>query len=176
MEEKGVKVIVAIIICVILFIAGIIIFLLHKKFYKEDRVEESTTKEQITTLLCNKWSNDDYKKYQELILSYNHGELYKLTVKYQYTFKYSYDKQKVRNDLKSIITKEQKKFTQGYTSSYESTKEGGNVSMTYDLSETNVRLYVNSEYFHNNMYLKTNELSAYLVNTGYNCTENSTSS
>ena len=169
-DDKTVKVIVLIIVLVILCFAGIVIFLLVKKYNIDNRVEETTAPLQLTKITCNKINNEDYRKYHEFTLYYNYGNLYKLDFLYQYSFNYSFEKDKVRNDLKSILNKEVAKYEHGITGKYEPTKEGGNTSLSYDLKEDSVRIYVNSEFFHYNMYLKPNELAQYLKdNDGYNC-------
>ena len=169
MEERSVRVVVsAIILCIIVF-ACVVIFLIVKKISSNKKVETTTVATQIIKLVCNKWNNTDIKKYHEYILEYNYGELYKLNVLYQYTYNYSFDKDEIRNDLKAILKTEREKFSTGVTGKFETTKEGGNTTITYDLTDSSIRMYVNSYYYHNNMYLNTDDLSEYMKKNGYNC-------
>ena len=68
-----------------------------------------------------------------------------------------------------MLKNERNKYKEGLVGKFETTKEGGNLLLTYDLSVTNVRLNVNSIYLHNNLYLKPIQLAEYLKKNGYNC-------
>lgn len=172
MEEKGIKILALIPIIIVITVLGITAFLVYKKFfYVQPTPPVVEEKKDVSILMCNKWTNIEYKKYEELKLKYSEGQIYEFEILYQYTYRLSHEKDKVRNDMKTILNTEKKYFTNGFTGKFETTKEGGNVDMIYDLSDQLVRLYVNNKYYHNNMYLNKTDLAKYMTDNGYNCAE-----
>ena len=171
MEEKGVRVIVGLIVGVILLITILSIVFIFKKFDNDKKRNTTTTTvpTEYKTVSCYKIDDNDYTKRQDITLTYNFGELYQLDVKYTYTYKRSYDKDKIVTELRSINKLEEKLFSTGVKTTFDTLERGGVSTLSYDLTIQNIRLYANSKYFHNNIYLKDSEYKDYMASRNYIC-------
>lgn len=171
MEERGVRVIVYTIVGVILLIVVLSIVFIFRKFDNDKKRNTTTTTvaTNYTTLSCYKIENDTYNKRQYITLTYNFGELYQYDIKYTYTYNRSYDYDNVYVALNTINKTESKRFTHGVKTTFVNIDRGGVLTVSYDLTDQNVRMYVNDKYFHNNIYLKENELTEYFTNKNYVC-------
>ena len=171
MEEKGVRAIVGIIVGVILLIAVLSIIFIFKKFDNDKKRNTTTTTvpTDYKYVSCYKVEESDYNKRQDITLTYNFGELYSFDIKYTYTYNRSYDKDKLLTELRSIGNSELKLFSSGVKTTFDYIERGGVSTITYDLTQQNVRLYVNGKYFHNNIYLTGKEFNDYMKTRNYIC-------
>ena len=64
--------------------------------------------------------------------------------------------------LNTLYQKEINILDAGITGDYTPVSGGGVTHLIYDLTDQNVRIYVNSKYLHNNLYLSENELINYI--------------
>lgn len=171
MEEKGVRAIVFTIVGVILLIVILSIGFIFKKLDNDKKRNTPTTTEatELTSISCYKIEEDSYTKRRDIKLIYNYGEVYSYELKYTFTYNKSYDADNVYVALNTIQNTERKRFTDGLKTTFENKERGGELTLTYDLTDQNVRMYVNDKYFHNNIYLNKKELLDYLKNRNFVC-------
>ena len=171
MEERGVRAIVGIIVGVILLIVILSVTFIFKKFDNDKKRNTTTTTvaTNYTTLSCYKIDQESYTKRQDITLTYNFGEVYKYDIKYTYTYNRSYDSDSVYVALNTIQNTERKRFSSGVQTTFVNIERGGELTVSYDLTDQNVRMYVNDKYFHNNIYSKESELINYFTSRNYVC-------
>ena len=171
MEERGVRVIVFTIIGVILLIVCLSIMFIFRKLDNDKKRNTTTTTvaTSYTTISCYKIEEDSFNKRQDIKLTYNYGELDSYEVKYTYTYNRSYDADNLITALNTISNTEGKRFPSGVQTTFVNIERRGELTVKYDLTDQNVRIYVNDKYFHNNIYLNKNELRDYLNKRNYIC-------
>ena len=171
MEDKSVRYIVYIIIFVILSIIGLTIFFIVNKInnskVKQADIEENHTYESIK---CSKTTEGDIERKEDLELIYQDKDVYEFKMTYTYTYKYETEKNKTLSELNTIYSKEVEFDSEHIKSKYEDIEKGGITTVTYNLTDQDVRMYVNSKFFNYNMYQPTTGLKQYLTNSkNYTC-------
>ncbi len=168
MEDRTVRYIVFTIIFVILFFVGVIIYLLSLKFNKKEVVVETTT-HNYSYINCTKDTNEEYiNRRKHITITYDGNDLSEYKITYTYTTNRDSYVKSLISEVTAIINEEKNNY-----SSIESTSKnvsgGVEATLTYDLTQSDIRVYINNKYFNKNLYLDHNELINYLNTKNYIC-------
>ena len=167
MEDKSVRYIVYIIIFTIIFVAALSIFFVIKKVNKNNNKNNSIVEDNhtYTSLKCKKSVEGDITRQEEIELVYQDKDVYQYNITYTYTYKYENNKEKTLSELNTLRNKEIEFDSEHINGKTVNIDRGGVTTLSYDLTDQDVRMYVNSKYFNYNMYETTSGLKTYLANS-----------
>jgi hypothetical protein len=169
MEEKNVRYIVMVIIGTILFALAIIITILVDAVKRDNKPVTTTKKHEYSTINCyHEEKSGTVSKKDDMTITYDYEDLDKLVIKYTYLTKNDVDFNDAYVELNTLGKSERDNHA-GVDSQFKQINGGVELTLTYDLKESNLRIHTNSKYFNGNIYQKSDDLIHYLENNNYVC-------
>ena len=170
MEERSVRVVVYIIGFIILSIIGLSIYFIVGKINK-DKNKPSTEEitHNYTYVSCVKEEVDNVNARNQILqLTYDNNDLSKLDIKYNYSYRFDFDKDDLVAELNGKI-KNDKNIDESITGDVKVSSGGVEATLSYDLTKSNIRIYVNNKYFYSHLYDSFDDIDDYLSGMNYKC-------
>ena len=170
MEERSVRAVVYIIGFIILSIIGLSIYFIAGKIARDKK--KNTTEEinhNYTYITCKKEDIDNaLAKEQIMQLTYDNNDLYKLDIKYNYAYRFDFEKDDLVAELNAKI-KNVKNIDNSITGDVKVSSGGVEATLSYDLTKGNIRIYVNNKYYYSHLYGTFDDIEDYLSALSYSC-------